>query len=76
MDWIDSAQDTNKWQAIVNAVMKLRVPQTIMKLVPEITLGCGEWYIIIQRMKMPMKAIFQGTITSKHTEKDHTLVKT
>ena len=25
VDWIDLAQERNKWQAVVNAVMKLRV---------------------------------------------------
>jgi hypothetical protein len=27
MDWIDVARDRDKWRAVVNAVMKLRVPQ-------------------------------------------------
>jgi len=26
MDWIDVAQDRNRWRALVNAVMYLRVP--------------------------------------------------
>jgi hypothetical protein len=26
MEWIDLAQDRDKWRALVNTVMKLRVP--------------------------------------------------
>jgi hypothetical protein len=26
MDWIDVAQDRNRWRAVVNAVMNLRFP--------------------------------------------------
>jgi len=26
IDWIDLAQDRNRWPALVNAVMKIRVP--------------------------------------------------
>jgi hypothetical protein len=26
MDWIDMAQDRERWQALVNAVMNIRVP--------------------------------------------------
>jgi hypothetical protein len=26
MDWIDMSQDRDRWQAVVNAVMNLRIP--------------------------------------------------
>jgi hypothetical protein len=27
MDWINLAQDTDRWPAVVNTVMNLRIPQ-------------------------------------------------
>ena len=28
MDWIDLAEGRNRWRALVNAVMKLRIPES------------------------------------------------
>jgi hypothetical protein len=29
MDWIELAQDRNRWQALVNVVMNLQIPQNV-----------------------------------------------
>jgi hypothetical protein len=39
MDWIDLAQDTDQWRALVNTVMKLRVPYNVRKFFISCTAG-------------------------------------
>jgi hypothetical protein len=37
MDWFDLAQDRDQWKALVNTVMKLRVPENIGKFLSSCT---------------------------------------
>jgi hypothetical protein len=39
MDWTDVAQDRDQWRALVNTIMKLRVPQNIGKFLSSCTIG-------------------------------------
>jgi hypothetical protein len=39
MDWIDLAQDTDQWKALVRTVMKLLVPKEVGKFLSSCTVG-------------------------------------
>jgi hypothetical protein len=39
VDWIDMAQDRDQWRALVNTVMKIRVPYNAGKFLSGCTIG-------------------------------------
>jgi hypothetical protein len=39
MDWIDLAQDRDQWTAIVNTIMKIRVPLNVEKYLGSLATG-------------------------------------
>jgi hypothetical protein len=41
MEWIDLAQDGDQWNAVVNTVMKLQVPEDAGKFLSTYTIGGG-----------------------------------
>jgi hypothetical protein len=38
MNWINLAQDMDRWRAVVNTVMNLRVPINVLKVVSNYTI--------------------------------------
>jgi hypothetical protein len=40
MDWIDLAQDSDHWRALVNSAMNLLVPQNAGKFLSSCTISC------------------------------------
>jgi hypothetical protein len=39
VDWIDLAQDRNRWRALVNLVLNLRIPSNAGRLSSGLTIG-------------------------------------
>jgi hypothetical protein len=39
MDWIDLAQDSDRWRALVNTVMNLQVPENVGKFLSNCATG-------------------------------------
>jgi hypothetical protein len=40
VDWIDLAQDSDQWRALVNTVMNLRIPKNAGKFLSRCIIGC------------------------------------
>ena len=51
MDWIDFTQDRDRWRALLNAIMNLRVPQ-----------NAGNFLIIGGFFSSSRRTLLQGTI--------------
>jgi hypothetical protein len=39
VDWIDLAQDSDQWKALLNTVMNLHVPENVAKFLSSCTIG-------------------------------------
>jgi hypothetical protein len=52
MDWIDQAQDKDRWRALVNAVMNLRAPE-----------NAGNFWIIREPVSFSRRTLLHGVTT-------------